>query len=1296
MKKRVTRWLGLLLSFVMLLMTLQISVTAAGETNLCAGIVPTLSQEASRNDTAKATQAAALTDGKIANGYSNSAWFIRNDVNADIVPTATFDLGEEKKVGKWVITGASSFKTAFAKKYDISYSADGENWTVAKSVENNTEYAATTEFSNIAARYWRLTVYFTGENNTDLDKASPYEQVRISEIEMYEGEDAQDFGVEITAPGTLSELSEGDNLTLKAAVTGAADSVTKVEFSVGNNTVAAVQDAQDNSVWTAAAENLSAGDYSITAAAYVGESSVCSEPINVRVHATTYTNIAQGKPAKVSVISTGAASGIVDGDSAASTGTHVWFVNGTMVNSTPSNGATAEIDLADGYPNTFLLQSIKLYTGGNGDPAVSDFALYYKLGETWTEAASETGNTEGAYTYTFPEEVEADAVRFVCNTANLKLRVREIEVYGKVLRPEPPSVTVPSTNMTVSTNEVEITATVDAGRDTISKIGAELNGAATDAQVTGSGMHYKVKVSGLVQGENTVVITAESSEGLVGRSEIITVTYDPSTAEVSAIEIITPKESTEMCENEALTITAQVTGKTQGITAVRFYAGETLLASGRERTDNRWTAKVEALSIGTYTVTAKAYRGEVEAAVSEAITVTVSEFKSDNISKKKPVGVSYLSTGSASGITDGNTTATSGNYVWFVNGTISATPSGGAWAEIDLEEMYSVNYVRLFSGRSDSGPVPDFTFYYRVNGEWIEALKVTGNTQEDRKCNFDEIVKTDGIRFVCNTDGIKFCVREIRVAGALAKAEAPVITAPDLKDGTMNVFEETVTLTANVNANGSTIREIGAEVNGKPVEVETEGSGSEYKVTVKGLVSGNNTVFLLAENADGTLGYSDELTLVYYSSEDFMTAFAAVNTQQQLGQFIMDNKSLLELEEDDYTNQEKYGRIYSGVLKAKNEIKTIADFLAVFTENKKLEEIRTAGNENFIEVLQTAFSEIDVSMLETASSNIKTSFAAMVKAAEFHNAAELAKCVETSYALSKIKYTPWNGLTSVLEQYHTCLELTDYQDYAALTPAQKSYANQMIAADRASGQMNTKEGFKAIFTEAVAKGKNYTGGSGTGSGGGSGSGSGGRGSGSKVSGGTISVPPNMTAPNEIDVNYYSDVTPSHEAWNAITYMTKIGKIQGVGNGQFLPDASITREEFVKILVEALFTVDASATTAFQDVAVDSWYYKYVATAQKLGVVNGISETSFGSGAHMTREEMATLVYRAAAATGISLDTEGSSAVAADEDNISTWAYYPIYALRRSGMITGENVRPRDRATRAEAVQLLYQMILMEG
>lgn len=339
-------------------------------------------------------------------------------------------------------------------------------------------------------------------------------------------------------------------------------------------------------------------------------------------------------------------------------------------------------------------------------------------------------------------------------------------------------------------------------------------------------------------------------------------------------------------------------------------------------------------------------------------------------------------------------------------------------------------------GDSAENPVPDYTLYYKLNDEWKEAAVITGNTQDLCESVFQKNIKATAIRFVCNTANVKIRIREIQVIGGKARASAPTVTVPSLVNGNINVFDSTAVLTAAIDADGSTIREIGAELNGKPAEIITEAADEEYTLKISGVVSGENTVVLLAENADGTVGYSESFTITYYNPDLFMTTFAAVKTESELGQFVQDNIVMLGLETDDYTNQGKYGRIYSGVLKSKDTIKTIADFLAVFTENKKLEQIRNAGSENFIEALQTAFPEIDVSMVEMASDNIKNSFTAMVTTAEFYTAAELADCVKQCYALSKIKYTPWNGLMSVLEQYHTALALADYQDYAALTPAQ--------------------------------------------------------------------------------------------------------------------------------------------------------------------------------------------------------------------------------------------------------------------
>lgn len=65
-----------------------------------------------------------------------------------------------------------------------------------------------------------------------------------------------------------------------------------------------------------------------------------------------------------------------------------------------------------------------------------------------------------------------------------------------------------------------------------------------------------------------------------------------------------------------------------------------------------------------------------------------------------------------------------------------------------------------------------------------------------------------------------------------------------------------------------------------------------------------------------------------------------------------------------------------------------------------------------------------------------------------------------------------------------------------------------------------------------------------------------------------------------------------------------------------------------MLTVAYETIDETATSTFTDVIVGQWYYKYVATAQKEGLVIGYGDGTFSPNAEMTREEMFAIIARA--------------------------------------------------------------------
>lgn len=119
---------------------------------------------------------------------------------------------------------------------------------------------------------------------------------------------------------------------------------------------------------------------------------------------------------------------------------------------------------------------------------------------------------------------------------------------------------------------------------------------------------------------------------------------------------------------------------------------------------------------------------------------------------------------------------------------------------------------------------------------------------------------------------------------------------------------------------------------------------------------------------------------------------------------------------------------------------------------------------------------------------------------------------------------------------------------------------------------------------------------------------------------------------------YSDVPT--DAW-FYTYVEQLAAagILDTTQSNYRPGDLANRAEASKLLVEAAgLTIDTSAGPSFSDVAPGAWYYQYVETAAKNGVVSGYKDTAgnltgkFGPGDAVTREQFAKMATNAMALT----------------------------------------------------------------
>lgn len=179
-------------------------------------------------------------------------------------------------------------------------------------------------------------------------------------------------------------------------------------------------------------------------------------------------------------------------------------------------------------------------------------------------------------------------------------------------------------------------------------------------------------------------------------------------------------------------------------------------------------------------------------------------------------------------------------------------------------------------------------------------------------------------------------------------------------------------------------------------------------------------------------------------------------------------------------------------------------------------------------------------------------------------------------------------------------------------------------------------------------------------------------------------------PND-KIAYFDDLRTVPWAEQAINKLALKGIISGRAEGMFCPNENITREEYVKLLVTVFSLNVVGDDMSFDDVDESSWYYPYVNCAYNAGIITGVSESIFGTGQPITRQDMAVMTARAAYIAGLELTEQNEESEYGDETDIADYAAEDVHMLQKAGLMVGDDAGcfvPKANATRAEAAMVI--------
>ena len=191
--------------------------------------------------------------------------------------------------------------------------------------------------------------------------------------------------------------------------------------------------------------------------------------------------------------------------------------------------------------------------------------------------------------------------------------------------------------------------------------------------------------------------------------------------------------------------------------------------------------------------------------------------------------------------------------------------------------------------------------------------------------------------------------------------------------------------------------------------------------------------------------------------------------------------------------------------------------------------------------------------------------------------------------------------------------------------------------------------------------------------------------------GTVTTAAYGQTANRIHTISYNDVTAGDWFTSDVIYVTLTGLMNGTGDG-FSPNNNINRAQLVTVLYRMAGQPDVTGENPFTDVPDGQWYTDAVLWAAENNITDGTSETTFSPNNPLTREQMATFLYRFADfETEEPIEITGDLSGYTDADLVADYAVDAMTWAVGEGVISGigdNTLAPDNTASRAQMATVL--------
>lgn len=187
-------------------------------------------------------------------------------------------------------------------------------------------------------------------------------------------------------------------------------------------------------------------------------------------------------------------------------------------------------------------------------------------------------------------------------------------------------------------------------------------------------------------------------------------------------------------------------------------------------------------------------------------------------------------------------------------------------------------------------------------------------------------------------------------------------------------------------------------------------------------------------------------------------------------------------------------------------------------------------------------------------------------------------------------------------------------------------------------------------------------------------------------------PERPSAPSDSTPLPFRDVPENEWFAGAVRYVYANGMMSGTDAALFSPNVTTTRGMIVTILYRLEGRPSVTAAP-FVDVPASQYYAPSVAWASENSIVSGYGDGVFGPEDTISREQMASILYRYARYKGYDMDGAADLSGYADAGSISPYAMPALQWANANNLVSGTTpttLNPGGSATRAQVASILMR------